>query len=156
MNHHRRTRSRPGGWLLIEMLVVLSLLGLFLLLASRLFIGIARIERDTRHNQMMVTRFDSMLWRLRRDVWHATAIDAPGNAALNLTLSTGERVMWAFDEAVTREGSDGSRNWTKLPPAMAFTVAPGRVILTAGSDAADDHRARFTLVSLPMALEAAP
>lgn len=142
-----------GGWSLIEIVGVLSLLGVFAVLASGLFAGVARVERDSRTSQTLSTQFDHMLHRLRRDVWSATALAAPDAQRLLITTG-GETVTWTFGEGVVRESGGGVQAWPELAMPWAVEAGRGHAALRVGEHVADARPAAFVLVAPVLQAEA--
>ena len=124
MNPHRR------GFMLYTMLIVLALLGVFSLVAGRLFISILRVTRSGQDIQTQTTRFDGLVRELRADVWGANQLQTTGGK-LVITRPDQGIVTWQVtaDQMVVRADSAQERRWAGLGADFVFEVRGAVAVL---------------------------
>ena len=112
------------GFTLIELLVSLALLAAFALVATRVFTTSMRAIDQSGRTQNMATRFDSMLYKLREDVWSAKNIDSADERALALTDAKGQLIRWTMgdDGSITRtiEQISETEVWPEVASGLHF------------------------------------
>jgi prepilin-type N-terminal cleavage/methylation domain-containing protein len=86
--------SARGGYTLIELMVVLSLLGTFAVTASSVFVQSVVLSRDAQRGQKAVGQIQFALRQLRADVWGATAIVVPIAGSFLLRQGDGAVITW--------------------------------------------------------------
>jgi type II secretory pathway pseudopilin PulG len=136
------------GYFLFEMMLVLAVLGVFAIVASKLLITSMNASIDAQRRVETAERFDLAMNQLRADVWSAKDIEADG-LSTTLHQPDGRKVIWRIEPAdpfdaapvapnsarmvnISRhtESADGKAEaasndtrWNDLPPGMAFTAA---------------------------------
>lgn len=123
---------RRSGFMLIEMTAVIILIGAFVLLASRLFVGTIRVWSEARQGQEQATRFDSAVARLRADVWSADDLAVREDGALVLRGGESE-VVW-IGEPLSRD----QRGFDDVGQSLRFAVRGPAVMLTARSTTGEE------------------
>lgn len=122
-----RILCRQRGWAILEMMVVIALLGLFATLLMQYMNLERKTIRATTQALTTATQFDSMLSRLRHDVWSATAVTLD-DGVLTITPVRGSAVRWRVDAdgKVRRDIDDAvvdrALNWNV--GSVAVTFAP--------------------------------
>jgi len=120
MRHRRQAR----GYSLLEMVVLISLMGVFLILGSELWRAATVTTRNAKQVESEGLRLDMVLDRLRRDVWAATHVHADAGRC-QLHLSDGRRITWrvADGHVLSREElADGGPNHKQAWPVFASGV----------------------------------
>lgn len=99
---------------MMHMLVAISLLGIFMLSASQLFVTIQRTVSKTQGALTIINQSRTMQRTLRRDVWAASKIEVQEKQSVHLKFSDESSITWRFGElAVSRKSDDDSdaRQW---------------------------------------------
>jgi hypothetical protein len=107
-----RSRIHRRGYLIIEMLFWIGLLGVFAFTAGHLFVRTFRVIHDSQVQIDCATRFDAAVQRLREDVAAATSTETQGDQMLLVHQPAGD-VQWRSDgkQSIARTASDGERSW---------------------------------------------
>lgn len=145
---HPSTPVRRRGFMLLTMLVVLILLGVGALLASRLFLASLRTTAAAQETHTRAVRFDGMLRQLRQDVWSAGRIDSVDTQTFDLITSAGT-VQWRFgaDAAITRTAlEEPAHRWALGPAAIHVEARPAGIDLHVSEDRTGQAQI-FALVS---------
>ena len=127
----RRRRHKAAGFILFELMFVLLLLTLFSLGAIQLVALSLKVPKQAadRHNQVL--RFDSLVTRLREDVWSARSVLAPDERTLKIAFVDGPAITWKVDNGrVQRSIADSnlSQKW-EMDQQLSFAVDPPIVSL---------------------------
>jgi Tfp pilus assembly protein PilX len=127
MNTFRR--QRWSGFVLIELMSVIVLLGVFMLVSARLFTSLMRQVRDTTAAQDHSRAFDAAISRLRADVWSANHVQSDGTTVI---LTRPDRVTTWFCDAgagtisrteISLTGSvSAQQRWSDLPARLTFAL----------------------------------
>ena len=147
MNTVIPNRSRRGFTLLM-LLLVLSMLGVGALLATRLFQVALRTTVATQDAHTRALRFDNMLNQLRRDVWSAGGIKAVDAQTLDLQHA-GSAVRWQLhaDATVTRDAKgEPLHRWPLGKVALRFEPKPAGLSMHVREDKAGSEQS-IALVS---------
>ena len=123
-------RCRGQGFAIIIMVVALILLGVFALVAGRLFFTAVRVTGQVQAAQTKSTRFDGMIRMLRADVWNANDISS-GDGQLRLQAQE-RATVWSVDEKndVIRTAPDGSKTiWEGLGAGLVLSKRGGGVFV---------------------------
>jgi type II secretory pathway component PulJ len=117
-NHpHRR------GYLFLEMMATLALLGIFTVLATRVGLDLQRSwQRADRYDRTLRT-LDWITPSLAQDVWRAASIRLNGNALI-LTDAQGQQIHWTADSNGTlrRDAGRQASLWRLVSPGVAATA----------------------------------
>jgi len=121
------------GFTLPELLVSLSLLAVFGLVAGRVFSSSMKTVYHSNQSHATLSQFDNSLSQLRRDVWDAQKVQAADSSHLQLTDGDGGSILWSVgaEGAVTREAGKQSAQWNNLPRDFNFAATGPLVILHA-------------------------
>jgi len=101
--HTTRRADHITGYTLIHMVMALSLLGVFVLISSRLFVGTLETTQQAQRQHRRVFLSERVAHQLRRDAWRAQSIAAA--APTKVTLQTPrQRITWQTleDKALRR------------------------------------------------------
>ncbi len=111
------------GFVLMEMLTVIGLLGLIALSGGYLFSATVRLMHATGESRNSASSFDATIEALRADVWSATRIDAGSASEVTLHPAISKPVTWSIGEAVVTRRAEGDvdRRWT-LGTGATFSV----------------------------------
>lgn len=135
MAHPRHARLR--GVMLFEMLIVVALLGVILLLASRVFITSFALVKQANTAERAVSQWRSATDQLRQDVWNADTIELIDKTTVRISCADGPTVQWrretetitqtlvkqVLHRRVTDQGrTESSRRWTDHGWDGAFEV----------------------------------
>jgi hypothetical protein len=126
------------GYLIIEMLFWLGLLGVFGLTAGRLFQSTFRVIHEASEETESVTRFDSAIKVLRDDLRSSTSCDEPDMHTLIAHSAQGD-VRWKQDEQrdLVRSTGGAEQRWA-IGQALEFQRDGALVLLRSGGDSAGD------------------
>ena len=108
-------RPRKGGFVLINVLFALMLLGAFALAATRVFRLSLQTTESSAKGQERSLRVEQALHTMRADVWQADSVDAVESTTMRLAEADGA-VEWKTQgegELVRTAGKD-VRKWTTL------------------------------------------
>ena len=111
------------GFMLIEILVALALLGVFALLATALFRGSMRATSEAPMRQDQMTRVAGLLDRIRDDAWRAGAMTVSGERTLVLDGGSDAEIRWEQPEhgVVTRSAAgEEPMRWQAVPGGLRF------------------------------------
>jgi len=109
-------RPRRRGYLLVEMLILLVVLGIFALIAGKLMVTSIKAMTLTRHREETARRFDLAISRLRADVGSATLIESDAESA-TLRHPDGRTIVWRVEP----EADDGSGAPNPFGPTIRLT-----------------------------------
>jgi len=125
-------RHHPLGYSLIEMLVVIALLGVFLLIASRLYVATVQTQKQAVTLEHRVHQLRDLTDHLEHDVWSADQVEVQPSG-IRVTPGEGQPVRWSVrptqdngtDAAwrVERVQGGATRGWD-LKGKITFDVAP--------------------------------
>src|SRR2546421_754134 len=109
-----RRPNHAAGFILFELMFVLLLLTLFSLGAIQLVALSLKVPKQAadRHNQVL--RFDSLVTRLREDVWSARSMSPPDKQTLKLEFVDGPTITWKVDNGLVERliaDSNLSQTW---------------------------------------------
>ena len=154
-----QSNYRARGFTLFEITVVLSLLTVFSLMASRLFMSTTKATTQATETKSAMIRFDSILAQLRRDVWNAQSITVAADRALTIENQQ-TTVAWAsargagtlVRSVATPSGDKSEHRFENVIPDVTFSAERAAVIVHVKE--ADRH-ARVRMVVQRQWLEAA-
>lgn len=137
MNNRRRRPCR--GYLLVEMLITIGMIGIFIIVSGKLFATALRLTHGSHTAAGGVATYESAVAALRRDVWRATEATAGPEGAIVLRQGDCVAISWSAgdDGALVRRDEanpPAARRWPGM--AMKLTLHPhgGGVIVRAGED----------------------
>ncbi len=146
MKHTARAHRRQG-WSLMELMLVLILLSVFSLIATRLYMQCfdVRAKALSSDNQAVMT--DAMVNLLRADSWGAVSIDQIDTRNVRLTYPDGSAIDWKVYEqdfdgqpqtcitrTVVRDGGTEPGNPKPAPDGLTFKTVGSVLYLIAGDD----------------------
>jgi hypothetical protein len=104
------------GFVLVEAIAWIGLLGIVAAVATPLFRSTFRILHDSAARQSTDVREDVVLQQLRSDVWAARSIELDGPHAVRIRLADDKSIMWEYSDTLsrlTRNSGDRSdeRGW---------------------------------------------
>ena len=106
-----RRQRRSGGFMLVQMLIVLGLMGAFVVVADRVYrLSITTSVKAAREQEDLI-RLEQAMSALRADVWHATKLETPDPT----TLRIGDVTWDSLDGGeLLRTQGDEQREWSEL------------------------------------------
>lgn len=129
--------SKRPGFMIVQMLIVLGLIGGFVIVADRLFrLSMQTTTQSTRRQEDLI-RLGQAIHALRDDVWSATKVEVSDRSTLSVTLASGA-VHWKAlpDGRVVRTPDGGDEStWNALHLEFA-RQGPWVVVHRAGSEIA--------------------
>lgn len=99
-----RIDTRTGGYSLMELMLVLTLLAIFAGMANRLFMQCVVINRDVVKASNSLIQADSLIRLIRSDVWGARSVSSNNPGQVTLGMADGTVVRW--ERRVTHYGDD--------------------------------------------------
>lgn len=122
---------RRRGFFLLAFMIALMILGVFSILAIRLFGASLRVTRQAQEGQTRIARMQGMLELMRRDVWGADRFEA---TSTRLLIEGASKIEWKVmpDMSVVRLDSAANaqqRAWAELGQGVSFRVNPTTVIV---------------------------
>lgn len=138
MKTSRSTRQRRG-YALIHMVAVISLLGVFLTVASRLTVECTQLWSALAEQESATARLEQVMRRIQRDAWSSATFRAPSSDRLVLTDADGHEITWIAERdhgvpALRRKTGDAppaTWRFTGSEP-MTFEAADASVIMRRG------------------------
>ncbi|MEM6331805.1 MAG: type II secretion system protein [Planctomycetota bacterium] len=130
------TRRRPRrGYVLLEIVVDLALMGLFLVVAGQLFMHCMGVQRDAIKLESMVSETRAATTHLQSDVWSARGWRVDGST-LAIEAREGATVTWSSERGSDSDAGDGEvwlvreavgdvRRW-RVPGGLSFEVLDER------------------------------
>jgi hypothetical protein len=118
---------------MIELLMLILILSVFGLIASRLFVSVMKLNYNASQVHTRTVRFDSALRMLRDDVW--TASDVTSANGVSLKTFDGGQVDWSVDQdgaivrIARRSGKEETLRWAAEVPGMTLSVEGPRVVV---------------------------
>ena len=146
-------RFRRAGFTLFEVMLALTMLSTFGLVAMKLVSTSLRVSHDAGNASNLTLRFDGALDQIRRDVWGATKIETPD--ALTLRVETGAAEGVSITWSVADDGSlvravgaadDSRQEWSGVARGITFE-ADGPVLLLVEPPGPGGDRRRVPLAS---------
>jgi|GEM_PF-4308289 len=97
------------GFMLIEMMIVLSLLAIFAVAATRLMVLCIRVPKQVGQKRDQIVRFDLAMGRLRQDIWRASTLRCIDAHTLQIQSPGDPEVTWeAYDGQISRSAAHSS------------------------------------------------
>jgi prepilin-type N-terminal cleavage/methylation domain-containing protein len=122
MNHRR-------GFTLVEILLAISLLGAFMLIASRVLEENFHVDSDLAMAQNTSARFDHAVRAMRDDVLHSVSIELSGAHMIRLKSSEQQTIEWTADhDSLSRKATGQTSTWHVGQP-MSITLDQAVVLL---------------------------
>jgi type II secretory pathway component PulJ len=127
-----RKAGRHRGVMMIEMLMLIIILGVFAVVATRMFVTLMKLNQQTAQVHTDTVRFDAAMRALRADVWSATQMSGSGS---EMSLNGG-KVQWKVQKDGTlvrveqREGKRDEKRWEAGLPQLSFMVKGSSVVVT--------------------------
>lgn len=139
------SRQSPRGFLIIELLFVLGMLGVFALLMTRVFYSSFGIMHKAGFAQRDALRFDAATAALRHDVGNATQISVISPAELSINQADGSTVQWSANRNALIRTAGGTPQQWMLGEPISFAARGGLMLLCPG------HGGDASAVSIPFA-----
>jgi len=119
-------RAQARGYLLVEMLVIIGLMGIALLIEAQLFRTAMKLISSEPAAANETVSLNHLTTQLRRDVWASHTIETPDANTLVLTLSDSQSVRWSFgnsgiDRTDSAAGTASPAHWD-----VQLSLAPRR------------------------------
>jgi len=121
----KKLRSHRG-FMLIEMMIVLSLLAIFAVAATRLMVLCIRVPNQVGQKRDQIVRFDLAMGRLRQDIWRANSLRCIDAHTLQIQSPGDADVTWkAHDGQISRSAAHSStkEQWN-LGADVSFVSRP--------------------------------
>lgn len=119
----KKLRSHRG-FMLIEMMIVLSLLAIFAVAATRLMVLCIRVPKQVGQKRDQIVRFDLAMGRLRQDIWRANSLRCMDAHTLQIQSPGLPDVIWKSETGqISRSSAISSQKeqWT-LGADVSFTA----------------------------------
>lgn len=153
----RRSPSLKPAYSLMEMVFATALLGVFSLMTANLYMSTTLTATKAREAEAAVTRFDSIMAELRRDVWNAQSMRVEDGRALVLLRDGDSQVFWTSDrhgDALTRRASsvDGptiEHQFVRVGADLSFAI-DGPSLLVRVHEGPDKRGGQVRMVSQVM------
>jgi type II secretory pathway pseudopilin PulG len=130
----KRAQCRRGGYLMIEMLLLLLILSVFALISARLFTSVMKLNYNASQAHTRTVRFDSAMRMLRADAWTASEMSA-ANQVVTLKMAEGGAVDWSVDKdgTIVRTSRAGGKEdvlrWSADVGGISLAVEGPRVVV---------------------------
>ena len=114
------------GFMLIEMMIVLSLLAVFAVAATRLMVLCIRVPNQVGQKRDQIVRFDLAMSRLRQDIWRASTLRCIDAHTLQIQSHGDPDVTWeARNGQISRSAAHSStkEQWI-LGAEISFVSQP--------------------------------
>jgi type II secretory pathway pseudopilin PulG len=139
------------GFTLLEMTIIVALLAVFSLMASRLFMSTVKTATQASETESAMSRFDLILDQLRRDVWNAQSMTVTGDRALTIENQQ-TTITWASPRGAgalvrtvaTASGDKNEYRFKNVAPDVTFS-AEGASVIVAVTEADKHAQARMVL-----------
>jgi prepilin-type N-terminal cleavage/methylation domain-containing protein len=151
MSAYRKRVAR--GFMLIEIMVAISLLAVFALIATKLLVLGIKVPHEVGEQRDAIVRFDSVVTRLRDDVWQARSIKSPDEKTLEIQTDSSGAVTWRIEAgAVLRTGADAkqTQRW-ELKEKLGFSGDGAGMVLNVAENAG--RTGKIQMLSERMLLE---
>jgi hypothetical protein len=107
------------GFVLVEAIAWIGLLGIVAAVAMPLFRSTFRILHDSAAKQSIDVREDVVLQKLRSDVWAARSIELVGPHAIRIRMPDDKTIIWEYSDTFSRltrrsEDSRDERGWDRF------------------------------------------
>jgi type II secretory pathway pseudopilin PulG len=129
MNGRVRQPPRRGGFMMFELLAAIILLGVFALVATRLFTWSMRVTAEAPQSEGQILLFDSMLEQLRDDAWTSANVRTIDERSIDVNDGA---IRWAVgaDGSVTRTSTGGeTRAWRAVGQRVRFEPDEAGVVV---------------------------
>jgi type II secretory pathway component PulJ len=110
-------KRRTAGFMLVNMLIVIALMGAFAVVADRVFRLSLQTSSKVAREQEESIRLEQAINTLRADVWGARTLETAGTSGLRITDGGGRAVRWETQndgEVVRSQGEDPPQRWSEL------------------------------------------
>lgn len=144
---HGHPQRRRTGYSLIEMVVVIMLLGVFMVMASRLFMQCFSINNEAIRAGDAIVQTERIVHLLRADVWGASSLQCDDRDEVMIEMSDGSTVRWALGvttdddqtqteltRTVNQDGHVETGNPMPLDAPLAFHTDGHDLYLTSQTD----------------------
>ena len=123
-------RFTRRGYTMMHMLAYISMIAVFMLAASRLFVMTQKSFRQSQQSLTDVHQSQAMLRALERDAWAAKELAPLEEGAARLTLDADVQVDWRFVEgAVERQTGTDEIQRFEIGAEAAFSVEGPTLVL---------------------------
>ncbi len=149
----RRTRA-PGGFTLMELLVVTAITGIFMAVTAPTLQEMLRAYATINTRQAQAATQDTWTNRLRADLWanHAVTIKSPDAPDIAIP-GTGAPILWRIDtqSPITRTAApdatgDTTKTFRPMAQSITFQRLPGALAITI----TQPQQSQPTLFTLPI------
>lgn len=122
-----RHRLSEPGFTLTEMLMVVTLMGVFAVFAGRLLMGLVTVSHDAEERMGATVRLDHAILALREDVGESVGLASPDVNRLEIESTQGGSLVYRFaDGVLTRQTAAGeTRAWPHAARDIQFAAEPG-------------------------------
>src|SRR6266542_553951 len=132
----RRTRVEHPchirhGFILFELMVVLLLAGVFLAVASKLFVSTIQLNQQAAQVHTDASRLDAAIRTMRRDVWAASDASLRDGALVLKRSDDGHEIAWKIekDRAFVRSEAGTEQRWALETAGAKLDVHGAEVIV---------------------------
>ena len=121
----KKLRSHRG-FMLIEMMIVLSLLAIFAVAATQLMVLCIRVPKQVGQKRDQIVRFDLAMGRLRQDIWRANSLRCIDAHTLQIQSPGDQDVSWeARNGQISRSaGHSSTKERWSLGADVSFVSRP--------------------------------
>ena len=119
-----RPCSKSRGFVLMELMLVLGLLAIFAIVASRVVIISLKAMAQSGDQHEQIVRFESAMSSLRRDAWSARQMSSADPQTISITNDDGT-ITWSIEkDELVRKTSDPhlTQRWA-LETKLSFAVS---------------------------------
>jgi prepilin-type N-terminal cleavage/methylation domain-containing protein len=144
MSSRKCTNSR--GFALIELMLVLGLLAVFAVVATRVIVISLKTMAQSGDQHDQIVRFESAMSSLRRDAWSARQISSADPQAVSITNADGT-VTWSIEKnALVRKSSNPQlMQRFELEAKLSFSVSGPT--LTVSANESNGQSGQFQMFS---------
>ncbi len=131
--------GRPRGFLLVEMLITIGMIGIFIVVSGKLFATTLRLTHASHVAAGGVATFESSVRTLRRDVWGAAEITALPKGGMLIRQGDGASIIWTAEDdgALVRRDEalpPARRRWPGLGAKLTLHPHSGGLVVRAGDE----------------------
>ena len=132
-----RPRTNKHAFTIIELILTLTMLSVFSLLSAKLFTSTIVVARNSRQAQSMLLRHDSIVHRLRHDMWNAESLSVNDPHTATIRQPGKQQITWRRSDAtdvLSRTLKVGQeildhQQWTGLDMRLSFAKDGSTLII---------------------------
>lgn len=116
----------PRGFMLLEMVLVLSLLAIFAFAATRLMVLCIHVPQQVGQKRDQIIRFDRAMACLRQDIWRAGALRCIDSHTLQIQAPGQPEITWKGEKVqISRSVANSAKKeqWD-LEAEVSFAARP--------------------------------